>query len=76
MPSKKVTVNLAPADLPKEGIYYDLPIALGLMASLGAIPGDALAGYVVLGELSLDGTIAAVAGPCRRPSARMPRGRA
>ncbi|MDX8493999.1 YifB family Mg chelatase-like AAA ATPase [Mesorhizobium sp. VK22B] len=62
MPSKKVTVNLAPADLPKEGSHYDLPIALGLMAALGAIPGDMLAGYVVLGELSLDGTIAAVAG--------------
>ncbi len=62
MPSKKVTVNLAPADLPKEGSHYDLPIALGLMASLGAIPGDALAAYVVLGELSLDGTITAVAG--------------
>ncbi|TIP67026.1 magnesium chelatase domain-containing protein, partial [Mesorhizobium sp.] len=54
MPSKKVTVNLAPADLPKEGSHYDLPIALGLMAALGAIPGDMLAGYVVLGELSLD----------------------
>ena len=62
MPAKKVTVNLAPADLPKEGSHYDLPIALGLMAALGAIPGDALGGYVVLGELSLDGTIAAVAG--------------
>ena len=62
MPPKKVTVNLAPADLPKEGSHYDLPIALGLMAALGAIPGDALAGYVVLGELSLDGTIAPVAG--------------
>ncbi len=62
MPAKKVTVNLAPADLPKEGSHYDLPIALGLMAALGAIPGDALAGYVVLGELSLDGTIAPVAG--------------
>ncbi len=62
MPAKKVTVNLAPADLPKEGSHYDLPIALGLMASLGAISGDALAAYVVLGELSLDGTIAAVAG--------------
>src|SRR5262249_40307231 len=58
MPSKKVTVNLAPADLPKEGSHYDLPIALGLMAALG----DMLGGYVVLGELSLDGTIAAVAG--------------
>lgn len=62
MPVKKVTVNLAPADLPKEGSHYDLPIALGLMAALGAIPGDALNGFVVLGELSLDGTIASVAG--------------
>ena len=62
MPNKKVTVNLAPADLPKEGSHYDLPIALGLMASLGAIPGDALSSYVVLGELSLDGTTTAVAG--------------
>ena len=62
MPARKVTINLAPADLPKEGSHYDLPIALGLMAALGAIPGDILAGYVVLGELSLDGTIAAVAG--------------
>ncbi len=62
MPAKKVTVNLAPADLPKEGSHYDLPIALGLMAALGAIPADALSGYVVIGELSLDGTIAAVTG--------------
>ena len=62
MPPKKVTVNLAPADLPKEGSHYDLPIALGLMAALGAVPGDALAGYVVLGELSLDGTITEVSG--------------
>lgn len=62
MPAKKVTINLAPADLPKEGSHYDLPIALGLMAALGAIPGDMLEAYVVLGELSLDGTIAAVTG--------------
>jgi magnesium chelatase family protein len=62
MPPKRVTVNLAPADLPKEGSHYDLPIALGLMAALGAIPADALAGYVVLGELGLDGTVARVAG--------------
>ena len=47
---------------PKEGSHYDLPIALGLMAALGAIPGDALQGYVVLGELSLDGTISHVDG--------------
>ena len=62
MPARKVTVNLAPADLPKEGSHYDLPIALGLMAALGAVPADMLAGYVVLGELSLDGAIAPVAG--------------
>ena len=62
LPPKKVTVNLAPADLPKEGSHYDLPIALALMATLGAIPADALAGYVVIGELNLDGTIAPVAG--------------
>ena len=62
LPPKKVTVNLAPADLPKEGSHYDLPIALALMAVLGAIPADALSGYVVIGELNLDGTIAPVAG--------------
>ncbi|MEM1378187.1 MAG: YifB family Mg chelatase-like AAA ATPase, partial [Pseudomonadota bacterium] len=62
LPAKKVTVNLAPADLPKEGSHFDLPIALGLMAALGALPSDALSRYVVLGELSLDGTIAPVTG--------------
>ena len=62
LPAKKITVNLAPADLPKEGSHFDLPIALGLMAALGAIPGEALNAYVVLGELNLDGTIGAVAG--------------
>lgn len=62
MPPKKVTINLAPADLPKEGSHFDLPIALGLMAALGAVPSDALNDYSVLGELSLDGTITPVAG--------------
>lgn len=62
MPPKRVTVNLAPADLPKEGSHYDLPIALGLMAALGAIPSDVLDNYVVMGELSLDGTLMPVAG--------------
>ncbi len=62
LPGKKITINLAPADLPKEGSHFDLPIALGLMAALGAIPGDALAGYVALGELNLDGTLAPVTG--------------
>ena len=62
LPAKRITVNLAPADLPKEGSHYDLPIALGIMAAIGAIPADALAGYTVLGELALDGSITAVAG--------------
>jgi magnesium chelatase family protein len=62
LPYNRITVNLAPADLPKEGSHYDLPIALGLMAAIGAIPADALAGFTVLGELGLDGSIAAVAG--------------
>ena len=62
LPAKRITVNLAPADLPKEGSHYDLPIALGVMAAIGAIPPDALAGYTVLGELALDGSISPVSG--------------
>jgi magnesium chelatase family protein len=62
LPAKRITVNLAPADLPKEGSHYDLPIALGVMAAIGAIPQDALDGYTVLGELALDGTLTPVAG--------------
>ena len=62
LPARRITVNLAPADLPKEGSHYDLPIALGVMAAIGALPADALAGYTVLGELALDGTITPVSG--------------
>ncbi|QUS37612.1 ATP-binding protein [Tardiphaga alba] len=62
LPARRIIVNLAPADLPKEGSHYDLPIALGLMATIGAIPHDALAGFTVLGELGLDGSLAPVAG--------------
>ena len=62
LPARRITVNLAPADLPKEGSHYDLPIALGLMAAIGGIPHDALNSFTVLGELGLDGSIAAVAG--------------
>ena len=62
MPARRVTVNLAPADMPKEGSHYDLPIALAIMAAIGALPSDALDGYTVLGELALDGSITAVAG--------------
>lgn len=62
LPAKRITVNLAPADLPKEGSHYDLPIALGMMCAIGALPADALSGYCVLGELALDGSLTAVAG--------------
>ncbi|MFN4159038.1 MAG: YifB family Mg chelatase-like AAA ATPase [Gemmobacter sp.] len=62
LPSKRITVNLAPADLPKEGSHFDLPIALSLLAALGIIPADEVEGVVALGELSLDGRILPVAG--------------
>src|SRR5690348_14776443 len=62
LPYKRITVNLAPADVPKEGSHYDLPIALGLLAAMGVLPASELAGYTALGELSLDGQITAVAG--------------
>src|SRR5579872_1544024 len=62
LPARRITINLAPADLPKEGSHYDLPIVLGLMAAIGAIPHDAVSGFTVLGELGLDGSIAPVAG--------------
>ncbi len=62
LPPKRITINLAPADLPKEGSHYDLPIALALMAALGAIPQDGLDGFLALGELGLDGRLAHVGG--------------
>ncbi|AKO98192.1 Mg chelatase-related protein [Marinovum algicola DG 898] len=62
LPSKRITVNLSPADLPKEGSHFDLPIALGLLAALEIIPEDAVAGIVALGELSLDGGLVPVIG--------------
>lgn len=62
LPSKKITVNLAPADLVKEGSHFDLPIALGLLAELGSIPPMEASQYIVLGELALDGKIASVYG--------------
>jgi len=62
LPPKRITVNLAPADLPKEGSHYDLPIALGLMAGLGAIPADTLSRHLALGELGLDGRLTATSG--------------
>lgn len=62
LPPKRIIVNLAPADLPKEGSHYDLPIALAVMAAIGAFPSDALDGYVALGELGLDGRLAPTSG--------------
>ncbi len=62
LPPKRITVNLSPADLPKEGSHYDLPIALGLLAAMGAIDREMLAGYLAVGELSLDGRIASSPG--------------
>src|SRR5947199_10615873 len=57
LPPKVITVNLSPADLPKEGSHYDLPIALCLLAAIGATDAEALSHYVVVGELCLDGRI-------------------
>ncbi|MDT7934155.1 MAG: YifB family Mg chelatase-like AAA ATPase [Sphingomonadaceae bacterium] len=62
LPPKRITVNLSPADLPKEGSHYDLPIALGLLAALGIVDQEVLGAYVVVGELGLDSTIAPVPG--------------
>jgi magnesium chelatase family protein len=62
MPARRVTVNLAPADLRKVGPAFDLPIALGILAATQQVPAQALAGCVVFGELSLDGAVRPVAG--------------
>lgn len=62
LPSKRITVNLSPADLPKEGSHFDLPIALALLAALDIIPNDMVEQTVALGELSLDGRLVAVLG--------------
>ncbi|WOE76685.1 YifB family Mg chelatase-like AAA ATPase [Alterisphingorhabdus coralli] len=58
LPPKRITVNLSPADLPKEGSHYDLPIALALLSAMGLIDMEAMSGYVAVGELALDGRIA------------------
>ncbi|MEM9097410.1 MAG: YifB family Mg chelatase-like AAA ATPase [Pseudomonadota bacterium] len=62
MPPKRITINLSPADLPKAGSHYDLPIALSLMAALDLIPAQEVADHVAIGELSLDGRIGPVQG--------------
>lgn len=62
LPFKRITVNLSPADLPKEGSHYDVPIALGLLSAMGVLPLMEMAGCLAMGELSLDGAIIPVAG--------------
>jgi magnesium chelatase family protein len=62
LPTKKITVNLSPADLPKEGSHFDLPIALALLAAIDILPKDEVEATVALGELSLDGRLIAVIG--------------
>lgn len=62
LPAKRITVNLSPADLIKEGSHFDLPIALGLLVAMDVLAQDMLDGYVALGELALDGSLTRVAG--------------
>ena len=62
LPPRRITINLSPADVLKEGSHFDLPIALGLLVAMDVLPADELSGYVALGELGLDGSIAPVAG--------------
>ena len=57
LPPKRITINLSPADLPKEGSHYDLPIALSLLAAMGVADAEQLADFVAVGELALDGRV-------------------
>jgi magnesium chelatase family protein len=62
MPRLKMVVNLAPADLRKEGSHFDLPIAIGILAGSHQMPADALDQYIIMGELSLDGSVRPIKG--------------
>jgi hypothetical protein len=62
LPNKRITVNMASADLLKEGSHFDLPIAIGLLAAMDALPMDEIGAYMVLGELGLDGGLTRVTG--------------
>src|SRR5271166_762161 len=62
LPPKRIIVNLAPADVLKEGSHFDLPIAIGLLVAMSVLPADEIDGYVCLGELALDGSLMPVAG--------------
>lgn len=75
-PPRRITINLSPADLPKEGSHFDLPIALALLAALELIPAEALAETVALGELALDGRLVPVSGALPAAMAAAAEGRA
>lgn len=62
LPLQRITINLSPADLQKEGSHFDLPIALALLVEMGVLPSDSTAGMIALGELALDGAVMPVAG--------------
>ena len=62
LPQKRITINLAPADLKKEGSSYDLPIALGILAALGELEPEGLREYMILGELALNGQLKPIHG--------------
>ncbi len=57
LPPKRITINLSPADLPKEGSHFDLPIALALLGAIGIVDADTLTDYVVVGEFGLDARV-------------------
>jgi magnesium chelatase family protein len=75
LPSRRITINLSPADLPKEGSHFDLPIALALLAALEIVPPEAAANTVALGELSLDGSLIPVIGALPAAMAAAEQGR-
>jgi len=75
-PARRITVNLAPADLPKESGRYDLPIALGILAASGQIPADALSRYEFAGELALTGELRPIRGALAMTYKSSKRGRA
>ena len=62
LPPKRITINLSPADLPKEGSHYDLPIALALLAAMGIVDAEQMSEWVAVGELALDGRVVASPG--------------
>src|SRR5207302_10940346 len=74
LPQRRITVNLAPADVLKEGSHFDLPIAIALLAAMDALPADELGGYLALGEVALAGPLTGVAGVLLRALAAASRG--